>query len=253
MPVKRLLDPLRTLPFYGTFLGFTGACGSVAGASALLGDRQGRVWWPASQLWASALTRSAGVTDFIVEGLDRFDDGQPYLLMCNHESHLDPPSIIRASRRPVVFLTKEELRRIPVFGWSLEQMGHIFIDRKHAERARDSIEAAAARVREGRCVLVFPEGTRSQGEEMLPFKKGGFVLAVKSGVPIVPLAIAGTRAIFPSQSRLIRGHGPVALVAGEPIPTEGYTLETKEALMDRVREAISELRERARALLADRP
>jgi 1-acyl-sn-glycerol-3-phosphate acyltransferase len=250
--VKRLLDPLRTLPFYSAVFGFTGACGSVAGASALLGDRKGRVWWPASQVWASAMTRSAGVTEFIVDGLDRYNDGQPYLLMCNHESHLDPPSIIRASRRPVVFLTKEELRRIPVFGWSLQQMGHVFIDRKHTDRARDSIEAAAARVREGRCVLVFPEGTRSQGDEMLAFKKGGFVLAVKSGVPIVPLGIAGTRAIFPSQSRLIRGHGPVALVAGDPIPTAGYTLETKDDLMERVREAISGLRERARAIVAER-
>jgi 1-acyl-sn-glycerol-3-phosphate acyltransferase len=247
-----LRDPLRTLPFYGTFVGFTGACGTVAGASALLGDRKGRVWWPASQVWATALTRSAGVTDFIVEGLDRFDDGQPYLLMCNHESHLDPPAIIRASRRPVVFLTKEELRWIPVFGWSLVQMGHIFIDRKHSERARGSIEAAAERVRDGRCVLVFPEGTRSQGEELLPFKKGGFVLAVKSGVPIIPLAIAGTRAIFPSQSRLIRGHGPVALVAGDPIPTAHHTLDTKEQLMDEVREAISGLRVRARARVAER-
>ncbi len=250
--MKRLLDPLRTLPFYSAVFGFTGACGSVAGASALLGDRKGRVWWPASQVWASAMTRSAGVTEFIVDGLDRYNDGQPYLLMCNHESHLDPPSIIRASRRPVVFLTKEELRRIPVFGWSLQQMGHVFIDRKHTDRARDSIEAAAARVREGRCVLVFPEGTRSQGDEMLAFKKGGFVLAVKSGVPIVPLGIAGTRAIFPSQSRLIRGHGPVALVAGDPIPTAGYTLETKDDLMERVREAISGLRERARAIVAER-
>ena len=77
-------------------------------------------------------------------------------------------------------------------------------------------------------------------------------LAGGSEAAIVPLGIAGTRAIFPSQSRLIRGHGPVALVAGDPIPTEGYTLETKEALMDAVRDAIGTLRERARALVAKR-
>ncbi len=245
-------DPIRSLPLYGAFLGFTGTCGAVAGTSAILGDKDGRVWWPASQLWGNALTRSAGVTEFIVEGLDRFDDGNPYLLMCNHESHLDPPTIIRSSRRPVVFLTKEELKWIPVFGWSLQQMGHIFIDRRNAERARTSIERAARQVRQGRCVLVFPEGTRTKDGGLLPFKKGGFVLAVKAQVPIIPMAIAGTREIFPSQSPFVRGRGPVALVAGDPIATDGYNLDNKEALMDIVRDAIGGLRERARAIVRER-
>jgi 1-acyl-sn-glycerol-3-phosphate acyltransferase len=245
-------DPLRSLPLYGAFLGFTGSCGAVAGASALLGDRSGKVWWPASQLWANALTRSAGVSEFVVQGLERIYDGKPYLLMSNHESHLDPPSIIRASERPVVFLTKEELKWIPVFGWSLQQMGHVFIDRKNAERARISIEKAARQVQEGRCVLVFPEGTRTRDGSMLPFKKGGFVLAVKAQVPIVPMGIAGTRRIFPSQSPFVRAHGAVALVVGEPIATTGYTLESKDDLMEKVRRAISDLRDEARAIVASR-
>jgi len=245
-------NPFRSVPLYSALSGFTVACGSVAGAAALLGDRTGRIWWPTSRLWGSGVTRSAGVTDFVVEGLERIYDGAPYLLMCNHESHLDPPAIIRASERPVVFLTKAELKRIPVFGWSLQQMGHVFIDRRNAERARDSIEVAAKQVREGRCVLVFPEGTRTRDGELLPFKKGGFVLATKAQVPIVPLAIAGTRPIYPSQSILVGAPGPVALVAGEPIPTTGYGLDNKEELMERVREAITGLRERARAIVIER-
>lgn len=247
-----MTDPIRSVPLYGAFLGFTGTCGAVAGASALLGDRKGKVWWPASQLWANAVTRAAGVTEFVVEGLERIYDGRPYLLMSNHESHLDPPSIIRASDRPVVFLTKEELKWIPVFGWSLQQMGHVFIDRKNAERARVSIEKAARQVQEGRCVLVFPEGTRTKNGDLLPFKKGGFVLAVKAGVPIVPMGIAGTREIWPSQSPFVHASGAVALVVGEPIDTSGYTLDTKDELMEIVRVAISDLREKARAIVASR-
>jgi 1-acyl-sn-glycerol-3-phosphate acyltransferase len=243
---------LRSLGLWGTALVLTPTMGLMAGTSALMGDRRGQVWWSATQSWAAGIIRSAGVTDLIVKGVDVLYDGRPYILMANHQSHLDPPSIIRSSTRPIGFLTKQELRRVPIFGWALERTGHVFVDRKDKEKSHASIDKAAKRVAEGRCVLVFPEGTRSLGDDLLPFKKGGFVLAVKSRVPIVPIGIAGTREIFPSKSKFVVGKGPVALVYGEPIAVDGYTLDTKDALMAEVREAILARREEACQLIVDK-
>lgn len=250
--MKRPLAPLQSLPLYAAGLGLTPSCAFVAGSAALFGDRTGKVWWPASRLWARGLTDAAGVTDFIVKGIEVLYDGAPYVVMANHESHLDPPSIIRASDRPIGFLTKKELERIPVFGWALRRTGHVFIDRRNRDQSHASIAQAAAAVREGRCILVFPEGTRGRAESLLPFKKGGFVLALEARVPIVPCGIAGTRQILPAHSRFVNQRGPVALVVGTPIATHGHTHERKELLMDEVRTAIQNLREEARALVAER-
>lgn len=244
---------LRSVGLWGTTLFLTPSMALVAGTSALAGDRKGKLWWGASRTWAGGIMRSAGMTDLIVHGVERIYDGQPYILMANHQSHLDPPAIIRSSERPIGFLTKQELKRVPVFGWALERTGHVFIDRKDKGKSHASIELAARRIAEGRCVLVFPEGTRTLGEDLLPFKKGGFVLAVKAQVPIVPVGVAGTREIFPSQSSYVIGRGPVAIVYGEPIPTAGLTLDTKDGLMSEVRTAILALREEARRLVEEAP
>lgn len=241
---------LRSVGLWGTTLFLTPSMAFVAGTSALAGDRKGKVWWGASRTWASGIMRSAGMTDLIVKGVERIYDGQPFILMANHQSHLDPPSIILSSDRPIGFLTKQELKRVPVFGWALERTGHVFIDRKDKDKSHASIDLAARRIAEGRCVLVFPEGTRTLTEDLLPFKKGGFVLAVKAQVPIVPVGVAGTREIFPSQSSYVVGKSPVAIVYGEPIPTAGHTLETKDGLMDQVRTSILGLRQEARQLVA---
>lgn len=243
---------LRTVPLYTATIALTSACATLAGTAALVGDKDGRVWWPVSRVWARGVTQSAGVTDFIVKGVERIYDGQPYVMMANHQSHLDPPSLIRASDRPFGFLVKAELERWPLFGWGVRRTGHVFIDRKDKGQSHASIDRAAAEVAGGRCILVFPEGTRSLTDDLLPFKKGGFVLALKAGVPIVPIGIAGTREILPSQSALVRGAGPVAIVYGEPIPTTGVDLDHKDGLLASVREAILALRAEATELVAER-
>lgn len=245
------MKPLRSVGLWGTTFFLTPPMAAIAGVSALAGDKKGRVWWSTSRTWARGLLASAGMTDLIVKGVEVLYSGEPYIVMSNHESHLDPPSLILGSERPLGFLTKQELKWIPFFGWALEATGHVFVDRRNKARSHESIDRAAAKIAEGRCVLVFPEGSRSVDGEMLPFKKGGFVLAVKSGVPIVPVGIAGTRAIFPAQNRYVRGRGPVAIVYGAPIPTAGVSLDAKDQLMDEVRERITLLRAEARALVAE--
>lgn len=242
------IRPLRTVGLWGAAFLLTPSMALVAGASAFAG--KGRtankpIWWAATRAWAGGVMRSAGMTDLIVRGVEQLYDGQPYILMANHQSHLDPPSIILSSERPIGFLAKHELKRVPVFGWAMERTGHVFVDRKHKDKAHASIDTAALRVAEGRCVLVFPEGTRSPDGELLPFKKGGFVLAMKAGVPIVPVGIAGTREIFPSHNNYVRGTGPVAVIFGEPIASDAAG-DSKEALMERARDAITVLRDQAR-------
>lgn len=245
------MKPLRSLGLWSTTLFLTPPMATIAGTAALTGDRRGKVWWGASRTWARGVLASAGMTDLIVKGVEVLYAGDPFIVMSNHESHLDPPSLILSSERPLGFLTKQELKWIPLFGWALEATGHVFIDRKKKDQAHASIDRAAKKIAEGRCVAVFPEGTRTVAGDLLPFKKGGFVLAIKAGVPIVPVGLAGTRDIFPAQNRYVQDKGPIAIVYGDPVPTTGATLDTKDELMATVRDRMNVLRDEARLLVEE--
>lgn len=239
---------LRSVPVYTWTVCATPACGLVAGVAAAF-DGGERVWWPTSQLWARGLLRTAGVEGITAVGAERVASLGPCILMSNHESHLDPALLMSQFARPLSFLAKIELFRFPVFGWAMKRVGHIPIDRGQRDKAFASIERAAAEVSAGRAVIVFPEGKRSLTDAMLPFKKGGFVLAIKSGAPIVPIGVAGTARVLPP-GFWVKGRGQVAMVVGEPIATTGFTLETKDALMAQVHERVASLREEARAMIA---
>jgi len=213
---------------------------------ALCGDRTGRIWWPVSRFWAYGLVKSGGVTKIRTEGIKRIHD-QSYggVLMSNHASHLDPPMFIYLSKHyPLHFLVKHTLFYFPVFGQSLWAMGHIYVNRSKRADAFQSLDKAAASIAEGKRIYVFPEGTRTNDGSLGPFKKGGFHLAIKAKVPILPAGIAGTFEILPPGIRS-KGMGPVAVVFGEPIPTNEYTLENKDELIQRVHSEIQHLKSRA--------
>ncbi|MFH1131420.1 MAG: lysophospholipid acyltransferase family protein, partial [Pseudomonadota bacterium] len=169
------------------------------------------------------------------------------IIMANHQSYLDPPLMMAVCKRPIRFLGKHSLFYYPVFGWALWATGHIPINRGVREKAFKSIDRAAEAIAKGKTVLIFPEGTRSRVQGIAPFKKGGFVLAIKSGVPIVPVGIAGTKEILPPGWSLL-APGAVQVVIGDPIEMTGYTLETKEALMEKVKGAIVKARDQAKVL-----
>lgn len=171
----------------------------------------------------------------------------PYILMANHQSHIDVALLLKYAGVPIRFVAKKELLYVPVFGLAMWAAGHIPIDRRNREHAIQSLKAAAKRIRDGANVLVFPEGTRNQNPdgELLPFKKGGFMLALEAGVPIVPIGIAGTAERLPPH-RLIVNPGPVCFRVGKPIPTAGRGPEARDALMQEVRDAITAERDRAR-------
>jgi 1-acyl-sn-glycerol-3-phosphate acyltransferase len=137
---------------------------------------------------------------------------------------------------PVQFrwLAKMELFKIPIFGRAMRKAGYISIDRYDRESAFKSLDVAAKKIKSGISVLIFPEGTRSRDGKIRPFKKGGFVLAIDSGVPIVPVVIKGTFAIM-NKGKFRVNPGHVSMIVHKPIDTAAYTRETKEGLMESVR------------------
>lgn len=158
----------------------------------------------------------------------------------NHQSNVDPPVLYRALHPRLHILFKAELRKLPILGIVMETGGFIPIERGNRERAMKSIERAAASIRQGNSFLIFPEGTRSRTDELLPFKKGGFIMAIKAQAPIVPVAITGARASMRKGSAIVRPV-TVSIRIGQPIPTAGLGPGDRDALIERVREQIEVL------------
>jgi 1-acyl-sn-glycerol-3-phosphate acyltransferase len=158
--------------------------------------------------------------------------------MANHESLFDIPALVLAIPADFRIVAKRELLFVPIFGWALWLAGFVFIDRSDRESAIRKLERTVRTIRGGRSIVVFAEGTRSPDGRLLPFKKGGFILALQAGVPIVPVSIRGGRDILPKGSLHPRP-GRIELVFGAPVPTSIYSLETKDALIARVRDRIA--------------
>ncbi|HOV86635.1 MAG TPA: lysophospholipid acyltransferase family protein [Syntrophobacteraceae bacterium] len=227
---------LRSFLFFGSLLVSTIVLGSVAvGVSHLPrgSDRAHRC----GRLWARINLWAAGVR-VRIRGLDRIDPDRSYIYAANHQGWFDIFALF--ARLPVQFrfLAKKELFRIPILGRAMSACGYIPIDRADRRKAFQSIDEAALRVRNGTSILIFPEGTRSPDGVMKDFKAGGFVLAVKSQQPIVPVSISGSSRILPKGSTWLIQPGPIHISVGSPIPTEGSTNKDKDILMSAVRDAI---------------
>ena len=186
--------------------------------------------------WATLILLTSGVR-VRVTGRDRLDTTHPAIFISNHQSHYDVLALIRSLPGQYRIIAKKELFSIPVFGWALALSGFIKLDRGDRSQARASLDLAAARVRAGRSVVVFPEGTRSPDGKLLPFKKGGFILAIESGAPVIPISISGSRAVLGKETLDIK-RGAIDVVFGAPIPTRGLTYDDRNALIARTRAAI---------------
>jgi 1-acyl-sn-glycerol-3-phosphate acyltransferase len=156
-----------------------------------------------------------------------------YVFMSNHVSQFDILAVIVAlAELQLRWVAKIELTRVPVFGWALKHTGHVIIDRRDHEQAVASLRAARAKMDTGVSVVIFPEGTRGNEEKMLlPFKKGGFMLALETGFPIVPIAVRGSREILPRGSWQ-PASGEIEVVVGPPIAVAGIG---RDELIERVR------------------
>ncbi len=157
--------------------------------------------------------------------------------MANHQGAFDIFALLAYLPIHFKWLAKEELFRIPIFGWAMGAAGYISIDRRGKKKALESIENAVTKIREGASVLIFPEGTRSPDGKIHPFKKGGFTLAIKAGVPIIPISIRGSREVLPRDSFRLKP-GEIEIAIGKPISTHDKSMADRDSLMDNVKEAI---------------
>jgi 1-acyl-sn-glycerol-3-phosphate acyltransferase len=176
-----------------------------------------------------------GRTPIQVEGLEHLAPGQAYVYAANHRSNFDIYTLISTLPGPFLFVAKKSLFEIPIFGQALSRMGSISVDRSNLQSAIQSLNRATAIVKSGVSMIIFPEGTRATSRELLPFKKGVFIMALKAGQPIVPVSISGTRFIQ-ARGAIRLKPGPIKVVISPPIPPT--TFRRKEELMAAVRQAI---------------
>jgi 1-acyl-sn-glycerol-3-phosphate acyltransferase len=178
------------------------------------------------------------------------DPSKSYVFVSNHTSNLDAPAILSVMDRPMRFIAKRELQRIPVFGWAARRMGHVFIDRKNSQESARAIRGRIARGLSGMSLFFFAEGTRSTTEELLPFKKGAAVAALETGLDCVPIAVAGARDVLKPKGLSVFRPGPVAVVFGAPIPVAGHSLDERDRLVAEQRAAVERALGEARSLVS---
>ena len=193
-----------------------------------------------------------GGTKVELHGLENLKRGQAYVVVSNHESNWDPPTIIASLPDLVIrFVLKTQLLKVPVFGQALQRTGNIAVDRARTgadvKRLQEGMSARDPEV----SILFFAEGNRSRNGAYGAFKMGAFVTALEQKLPILPIAVAGTIRVWPTGGIWVRNL-PVALEVGEPIPVEGLSGDDRTQLRDRTHAAVGELRRRARARLRAR-
>jgi len=170
--------------------------------------------------WAQ-FTLACANTRGVVRGQEHVPDG-PAIYMANHSSFFDVFAILGNLDVQFRWVVKKELFKIPLLGLAMKRIGYLSIDRGNHDKAMQSMQLAAQKIQNGTSIMIFPEGTRSSdGSLAYPFKKGGFHLALQAGVPIVPIAISGSRDVLPKHGRTIRP-GTITLTIEEPVYPDGH-------------------------------
>lgn len=202
-------------------------------------------WIPPRGAWSFAVMRAwsnallaASLVRVEVQYAPELEPGRSYVFLSNHQSLFDIPVLIATAPGQIRMVAKRSLFQIPLFGWALKAGGFISVDRADRSTATQTFAAASARLHQGTSILLFPEGTRSLDDTLLPFQRGGFLLALKSGLPIVPVGIRGSRAIQRKGSFAIHP-GTITVTYGAPIDTAAYGLRRKRELTAEVRHRIA--------------
>jgi 1-acyl-sn-glycerol-3-phosphate acyltransferase len=214
---------------------------TAIGIVVMLLNPTGRLYMYLARVgWARQALFFGGLPTTVI-GLENIRPGQSYVVCSNHQSLLDIPVVVGTLPLPLRFVAKRSLFYIPIFGWSMYAAGFIPVDRGAGKKAHESLKRAAKRLTRGTCVVIFPEGTRSPDGELHSFKSGAFVIAIESGIPILPVAVKGTFQAGPKSAIRVYPH-PVEVRIGAPIPSEGLQQKDRNELRARTREAILALR-----------
>ena len=214
----------------------------VLGAASLVSslfDRHGYFAHRCARAWSWLILKTTGVR-VTVEGLERITPGTTYVFVSNHQSIYDIPVIFASMPYQLRIIAKQSLAQFPVLGWHLKRGGHLFVDRKHPDRA-GILKRWRALVANGLSLIIFAEGTRSPDGRVARFKAGSFLLAIQAGLPIVPLTVVGTRAVMP-KGRLRTEPADVRLIVHDPIQPpviDDPSAHDAKALADRVHDIVA--------------
>lgn len=234
---------IRTLWVYLNMLFVTGVLAAIVIVAALFRVRGPGVYDWAARSWAKRIIRASG-SSVEVEGLEHVRADSPQIFASNHQSWYDVFALAAVIPKRYRFVAKKELGYIPIFGQAWKAAGHISVDRGDRAAAIRSLDEAGALLKQDNSsVVIFPEGTRSPTGDLLPFKKGAFMLALHTGVDIVPTAVLGTRRVQPKGGWRVRP-GRIIVRFGEPVSTSEYGLERRDELIADVRRRIETLLER---------
>ncbi len=187
--------------------------------------------------WARTILWAGGVRVRVI-GAENVDPSTSYVVASNHQSTFDIMAHFMALPVPIRFLAKKELFGVPLLGWALKRLHMVPVDRSAGRPIYEEIEQnAAATIADGKSIIVYPEGTRTTTGELLPFKKGAFLIAVRTGLPMLPTTIDGSYEAWLPRAKIIRG-GTITVAIGAPIPTQDLTVDDAPGLQEAVRSAI---------------
>jgi 1-acyl-sn-glycerol-3-phosphate acyltransferase len=219
----------------------------VLGAASIVSslfDRRGYFAHECARAWSWLILKTTGVR-VRVEGLDRITPGKTYIFVSNHQSIYDTPVVFTSLPYQLRIIAKASLAQFPVLGWHLRRGGHLFVDRRNPDRA-GILRRWRALVSQGLSLIIYAEGSRSPDGHVARFKAGSFLLAMQAGLPIVPIAIVGTRQVMP-KGRLRTEPGHVTLIVHEPIQPpvlDEPTVHDAKALADLVHDIVAAAVER---------
>jgi 1-acyl-sn-glycerol-3-phosphate acyltransferase len=227
---------VRAYLYLAAFIPLTFLLSGSALISTLFDD-SGRAYSWHARLWAR-LALALNRVKVTISGAEYLPDGAT-IFMSNHQSSFDILVLLAAMPRQLHWIAKKELFEIPVFGPSMRRGGYIPLDRGDGRKALQSMDAAADTIRKGKCVVLFPEGTRTTDGNLLPFKRGGFILARKAAVPVVPVTINGSGRVNPAnQIRLYAGNIYITIHPPVVVPRDLRRSEAESWMMEAVRDRI---------------